>query len=189
MAWFPYTQAISVGTMQIELRADGNPAAVLASARKVVANFAPDLALLQPRTQKAEFDKTISDQILLARLSMCFAVLAVILVGTGLYGIISYNVTRRTSELGLRMALGAERNQVLWMILRSGLAVCLIGISTGLPLVFASTRVLSTLLYGVTPIDSISIAAAILGILSVGLFAAFLPARRAAAADPMLALR
>ncbi|MDQ2776706.1 MAG: ABC transporter permease [Acidobacteriota bacterium] len=189
MAWFPYTQAIDVGTMQIELRTAGNPAAVLSRVRKVVADFGPDLALLQPKTQQAEFDGTISDQILMARLSISFAVLAVVLVAIGLYGTISYNVTRRTSELGLRMALGAERGQVLWMVLRSGLLLCVFGIGLGLPLATASSHVLGSLLYGVAATDPLSLAAAVVGILSIGLLATYLPARRAATIDPMIALR
>ncbi len=189
MAWFPYTQAIDVGTMQIELRTTGNPAAVLSKVRKVVADFGPNLALLQPKTQQAQFDGTISDQILMARLSISFAVLAVLLVAIGLYGTISYNVTRRTSELGLRMALGAERGQVLWMVLRSGLVLCLFGIGLGLALVTASSHVLASLLYGVAPKDPVSLAAAVTGILGIGLLATYLPARRAATIDPMIALR
>lgn len=189
MAWFPYTQAIDVGTMQIELRTTGNPAAVLSTVRKAVADISPDLALLEPRTQQAEFDRTISDQRMLARLSVSFAVLAIILVVIGLYGTITYNVTRRTSEIGVRIAIGAQRHEVLWMILRSGLLLCMIGIAIGVPLVAASSRVLSSLLYGVTPMDPVSLAAAVAGILSIGLIASYLPARRAAAVDPMIALR
>lgn len=189
MAWFPYTQTIDVGTMQIELRTTGNPAAVLSTVRKAVADISPDLALLEPRTQQAEFDRTISDQRMLARLSVSFAVLAIILVVIGLYGTISYNVTRRTSEIGVRIAIGAQRHEVLWMILRSGLLLSVIGIAIGVPLVAASSRVLSSLLYGVTPMDPVSLAAAIAGILSIGLIASYLPARRAAAVDPMIALR
>ncbi len=189
MAWFPYTQVGQVGAMHIELRTAGPPAAILPLVREAVARFAPDLALLQPRTQQAEFDKTISGQRLLAKLSLAFAVLAIVLVATGLYGTISYNVARRTNELGIRMALGAERGQVLWMILRGGLVLGAIGLGLGIPLVIASSKILASLLYGVTPIDLISIAAAVIGILAVVVLATYLPARRAAATDPMLALR
>jgi predicted permease len=187
-AWFPYTQAIDLGTMQVELRTSGDPMTLLSTVRRVVAEFAPEVALLQPRTQRAELDRTISDQILLARLSISFAVLAILLVATGLYGVISYNVTRRTNEIGLRLALGAEPGQILRMVLRRGLLLCLVGMSAGLPLVLASSQALRSLLYGIAPGDPVSIAGAIVGIIGIGLFAAYLPARRAATLDPTVAL-
>lgn len=131
----------------------------------------------------------MSTQILLARLSTSFAVLAIILVTIGLYGTISYSVKRRTTEVGIRVALGAENSAVVWMILRSGILLCVTGLLIGLPLVFASSRFLASLLYGVTPLDPLSIACAALGIFAVGLVATFIPARRAASIDPMRALR
>jgi predicted permease len=189
MAWFPYTQVGYIGTMHVELRTSGPAVAALPAVRAAVAQFAPDLALLQPRTQQAEFDRSITPEILLARLSTSFAFLAIILVTIGLYGTISYGVKRRTTEVGIRIALGAERSAVIWMILRSGILLCGIGLAIGLPLVFASSRFLASLLYGVTPLDPISIICAALGILAVGLIATLIPARRAASIDPMSALR
>jgi predicted permease len=189
MAWFPYTQMGHIGTMHVELRTSGPPLMVLPAVRHALAEFAPDLALLQPRTQQAEFDRSISTEILLAQVSTSFAVLAVILVTVGLYGTISYSVKRRTTEVGIRVALGAERGAVVWMILRSGLLLCLIGLALGIPLVFASARFLQSLLYGVTPLDPVSIAGAVVGLFFVGLLATFVPARRAASIDPITALR
>ena len=189
MAWFPYTQVGEAGAMHIELRTAGSPAAVLPRVREAVASFAPDLALLQPRTQQAEFEETIAGQRLLAKLSMAFAVLAIILVATGRYGTISYSVARRTSELGVRRALGAERGQILWMILRGGLALGAAGVGIGIPLVAASSRILTSVLYGLAPIDFVSIIAAVAGILGIVILAAYLPARRAAAVNPIVALR
>lgn len=189
MAWFPYTQVGEVGAMDVELRIAGPPAAVLPGVRKAVADFAPDLALLQPRTQRAQFDETIASQRLVSRLSLAFAVLAIVLVCTGLYGTVSFNVTRRTSELGIRIALGAARRQVLCMVLREGLVLGAAGLIMGLPLVMASSRIVASLLYGVAPADPISIAAAAIGILGIAALASYLPARRAASVDPMVALR
>jgi ABC-type antimicrobial peptide transport system permease subunit len=188
MAWFPYTQVDDIEAMHVEVRTAGPPLAALPAVRAAVAQIAPDLALLQPRTQQAEFDRSISNQILLARISLSFGVLAVILVTIGLYGTISYGVKRRTAEVGIRVALGAARGRVVWMILRGGIALCLIGLAIGIPLVFVSSRLLASLLYGVTAIDPISIAGAALGILTVGAIAAYIPARRAASIDPMRAL-
>ena len=189
MAWFPYAQVGDVGAMHFELRVAGPPAAMLPRVRQAVANYAPDLALLQPRTQEAEFDETIASQRLLARLSMAFAVLAIVLVAIGLYGTISYGVSRRTMEVGIRVALGAERAQVVWMILRGGILLCLIGVTVGIPFALGAGHLLSSLLYGVTATDPISITVAALGILAVGVIATYVPARRAAGTDPMVALR
>jgi predicted permease len=189
MAWFPYTQVGDFGAMHVEVRTTGPAAAALPLVREVVAKFAPNTALLQPRTQQEEFDRTIATERLLARLSITFAALAMIMVAIGLYGTLAYSVTRRTSELGLRMALGAERGQVLWMFLRGGLLLGAAGLMVGTPLVFATTRLLSSLLYGVAPSDPMSILLAAAAIFAIAAAATYLPARRAARVDPMVALR
>jgi predicted permease len=189
MVYFPYVQLEGIGEMHFELRTRGNPQTIIPRVQKIVADFGPDLALLQPMTQQAQFEETILFERLTARLSIFFGLLAVILVATGLYGTIAYGVTRRTTEVGIRMALGAERNQVLWMVLREGLQLCLIGILIGLPLAFASTRLLSSLLYGLTPNNPASICSAAVGILVVTAIACVIPAQRAASISPTVALR
>jgi predicted permease len=189
MAYFPYTQIGGAGVRHIELRTADDPNRLLPVVRKTVASFSPDLALLQPMTQQAQFDDTISDERLVARLSICFGVLAVLLVATGLYGTLAYNVSRRTSEIGIRMALGARRVNVLWMILRESLLVCAIGIALGLPLTLASASVIESLLFGLTPRDPLTICLATLGVIVVSIAAGLVPARRAASVDPMIALR
>ncbi len=189
IAYFPYAQLKGVGAMHVELRTRGNPNAAIPRVRKIVSDFGPELALLQPMTQQAQFEETISFQRLTARLAIFFGFLAVLLVATGLYGTIAYRVSRRTAELGIRMALGAERSRVLWMVLREGLLLCGCGILLGLPLAFASTGLLSSLLYGLTPNDPLSISAAALGILAVTALACAVPAQRAASISPTVALR
>lgn len=189
MAYFPFMQMQDIGVMHAELRTAGDPARLLPEVRKALAAFAPDLALLQPMTQKAQFDAGISQERLVARLSIIFGGLAMVLVATGLYGTLAYSVNRRTSELGVRMAIGAQRSEVLWMILRESCVICAIGIGIGLPLALVSTRVLTSLLYGLAPRDPLTICVAVLGIVLVSLAASFLPARRAASVDPMIALR
>jgi predicted permease len=189
MAYFPYTQLKGIGDMHVELRTAGNPLSVLPSVRKSMAEFAPNLALLQPMTQRAQFDASISTDRLVARLAVFFGGLAVLLVATGLYGTLAYTVSRRTAEMGIRMALGAQRNEVLRMILRESLVVCIAGLALGLPLVFVSTRLLQSLLFGLAPRDPLTITAAALGIVSVTLIASLIPARRAASIDPQVALR
>ncbi len=116
MAYFPYTQLEGIGTMHVDLRTNGDPEALIPRLQKILTGFGPDLAMLQPMTQRAQFDSTISGDRLIARLSMFFGLLAAVLVATGLYGTIAYSVSRRTPEMGIRMALGAEKGRVLWMI-------------------------------------------------------------------------
>ncbi len=189
MIYFPFTQVGDIGDMHIELRTAGDPLRFLPEVRKAVTSFAPDLALLQPMTQKAQFDSSIDLERLIARLSFFFGLLAVVLVMTGLYGTIAYSVNRRTSEFGIRMAIGAQKRQVLWLILRESFAICLVGVLIGLPLALASTRLLGSLLYGLTPHDPFILFSATLSIVVVCLLAGLIPARRAASVDPVVALR
>ncbi len=157
--------------------------------RVSVRAVAPDVPLLHPTTQRAQFDETISQERLNARLALFFGLLAVVLAATGLYGTLAYRVNRRTSEIGVRMALGAQRGQVLWMVLRESLVVCLAGVALGLPAAYACTRLLRSMLYGLQPSDPASFIAALVGIIIVALLASMIPARRAASVDPMIALR
>ncbi len=189
MAWFPYTQAGASGGMHFELRVQGPPLAILPQVRRVVADFAPDLALLQPRTQRAEFDEDAVTQRLLARLSITFAVLAAVLIAVGLYGTTSYQVERRTGEFGVRMALGAARGQLMWMILRGALRLAFLGLVLGLAITVASSKILATLLFGVQPTDAFSIGGAVVAILAITLAATLRPALRGASVDPVIALR
>ncbi len=189
MAYFPYAQIRHIGVMHVEMRSAGDPNRLLPVIRKAVAAFSPDLALLQPMTQQAQFDETISEERLVARLSICFGALAVLLVVTGLYGTLAYNVSRRTPEIGIRMALGARRVTVLWMILRESLMVCAVGIAIGLPVTLLSASVLEALLFGLATRDPMTICLATLGVVVVSVVAGLLPARRAASVEPVIALR
>ena len=189
MAYFPYTQIPGPSTMHIELRTEGYPAALLPVVRRAVAEFGPDLPLLEPMTQQEQFEKSYTDERLSARLAISFGFLAALLVATGLYGTLSYRVSRRTAEIGVRMALGAQRRQVLWMVMRESLTVSVAGLLAGLPLAVAGARVLRSMLFGLGPGDPLAFAAAILGLAIVVLAASLIPAQRAARVDPMVALR
>ena len=188
-AYFPYQQIPEIGAMHYELRTAGDPAGFLQVVQRVLREFAPDIPLSQPMTQQQQFDASFTQDRLIARLSMFFGLLAVVLVATGVYGALAYAVSRRTSEMGLRMALGAKREQVLWMILRESLMVCLAGIALGWPMAMACTRLLQSMLFGVQAGDLLTFAAALGGITVVALFASFLPALRAASINPIVALR
>jgi len=189
MAYLPYTQWTGIDTMQIELRTAGDPETYWPQVRRAVAEFAPDLPLLTPTTQRQQLEDTLSQERLFARLSAFFGALAVLLVATGLYATLAYKVARRTPEIGIRMALGAQRLDVLWMVLRESLVLCALAIAIGLPAGFALARLMRSMLYGLEPGDPIALAASLAGIAAVALAASFLPARKASAVDPMVALR
>ncbi|HEY1985568.1 MAG TPA: ABC transporter permease [Terracidiphilus sp.] len=189
MAWYMYAQIPVVEPMHVELRVHGDPLAILPAARKVVQQIDPNLPLVQPITQRAQFEKTIARQILFARLAGFFGLLAIVLVATGLYGALAYRVTRRTAEIGVRMALGAARGQVVWMVLKDSLVLTVIGVVFGVPLAFLVGRALSSSLYGVKPLDAASYLLAVIGVAAVALIASIVPATRAANVDPLKALR
>ncbi len=134
-------------------------------------------------------EATILRERLMATLSAFFGVLALLLACVGLYGILSYGVASRTNEIGIRMALGAPRNNVFWMILREAFLLVIAGVAVGLPVVFAVTRLASSLLFGLTPTDPVSLISATVLMLAVAMVAGYLPSRRATRVDPLVALR
>jgi predicted permease len=189
MAWYMYAQIPVLGTMQVELRTHGDPLAILPSAGKVVRQIDPNLPLIDPITQRAQYETTIAHQLLFARLAGFFGLLAVVLIATGLYGTLSYRVNNRTVEIGVRLAVGAQRSQVLWMVLRDSLILTAVGVAAGLPLALFVGRALRSALYGVTPFDTVSYLSAAVIVTVVALAASAIPARRAANVDPLIALR
>jgi len=189
MAYFPYTQIPGIGNMHFELRTERSPTALLPAARQAVRELAPDSPLLQPMTQQEQFEESFTLERLFARLSIFFGLLAALLVATGLYGTLAYRVSRRTAEIGVRMALGAQRQQVLWMVLRESLAVTAAGVVIGLPLSILGARLLRSALFGIGPGDPWAFAGALAGMVLVTLGASMIPARRATRVDPMVALR
>lgn len=189
MAWYMYAQIPMIGQMNVEMRVQGQPLAILPSARKVVQQLDPNLPLIRPMTQRAQFDTTISNQMLFARLAGFFGLLALVLVATGLYGTLAYRVSRRTAEIGIRMAMGAVSGQVVWMILRDSLILTAIGVTLGVPLAMLVGRALNSTLYGVTSIDVVSYLMAIAAVACVAMVASAVPASRAASIDPLKALR
>ncbi len=126
---------------------------------------------------------------LMATLSGFFGLLALLLASIGLYGILSYGVASRTKEIGIRMALGARSREVLSLILREALLLVLVGVVVGLPVVYVSTRFASSLLFGLTPTDPLSLVGAALLLFAVAFVAGYIPARRATKVDPLVALR
>jgi predicted permease len=189
MAWYDYAQIPYVGGMHVEMRVRGDPLSILSSARKALQQMDPNLPLIRPMTQRAQFETTIARQMLVARLAGFFGLLAVGLVATGLYGTLAYRVSMRTAEIGVRMAVGARRGQVVWMILRDSLVLTAAGVVIGVPLAMLVGQALISSLYGVKALDAATYLLAVTGVTAVALAASALPAGRAARVDPMRALR
>ena len=189
MAWYMYAQIPITGAMHVEMRVHGEPLAILPSARRALQQINPNLPLIQPMTQRAQYDTTISGQILFARLAGFFGFLAVVLVATGLYGALAYRVNMRTAEIGVRMAVGARRGQVVWMILQDSLLLTTAGVVMGVPLAMLVGHALASSLYGVKPLDAVSYLLAVAGVAMVAMVASAVPAGRAASVDPIRALR
>lgn len=189
MAYLPYLQRGSIPDMQVELHTTGDPESLIPSVRAVLRELDPNLPMQKPMTQRAQFDESFSQARLFARLSMFFGLIAALLVATGLYGTLAYRVSRRTSEIGVRMALGAQRSTVLWMILRESLLICVVGMVLGVPLAIGTAYLMRSMLFGVVPADTVSFVGALLGVMFVATIASAIPARRAASVDPIIALR
>jgi predicted permease len=189
MAYYATMQGETLGTEHIEVRTRGEAMAMLPELRKTVASLYPNVPLEKPMTQQEQFDKSYAQQRMFAAMGGFFGVLAALLVATGLYGTHSFRVSRRSTEIGIRMALGASRGQVLAMVLRESLWVLGAGLAVGIPLTYFAARPLKSMLYQMSPLDPISFAAAIAVMIVVSVSAVLLPARRAASIDPMQALR
>jgi predicted permease len=173
----------------ILIRTTSDPARTVSDLRSAVAAIDPNLPLLEITTMHEQVSNLISRDELISTLTTLFALLALLLAAIGLFGVMSYNVVRRTNEIGIRLALGAQAPAVLWMILRESFLLLTIGVALGLPLTVAATRIIKEQLFGLTATDLVSFASAITGVSLMTLFAAWLPARRAAHVDPMEALR
>jgi predicted permease len=189
MAWHSYAQISNLENMDVEVRVGGNPLALLPEIRRIVRALDPNAPVQSPMVLSAQFEETYLMPALFARLGAFFGGLAALLVAVGLYGTLAYRVSRRTLEIGVRMALGAARQQVLWMILQDSLILIAAGLVVGLPLAWFGSRVMATMLYKLPPHDPVSFVAAALGVVGVSVAAALLPARRAASVEPMQALR
>ena len=175
--------------MTYALRTDGDPLGYVAAVRQIVHDSDGRVPATNFKTQAADIDQTINQEIVFARLCTAFAILALVIACVGLYATMAYAVARRTNEIGLRMALGAGRGAVIWMVLREVCMLATVGLAIGVPTALGTSRFVESFLFGMKPNDprALALAAAVLTI--AALAAGYVPARRASRVDPMIALR
>ena len=177
------------GAMTFEIRTASSQASVVAAIRDAVASIDSELPIFDVRTQNEQIATTVSQERLFVALTSVFAGLALVLACIGIYGILANSVARRTNEIGVRIALGAERRRVLTMILREALILAAIGAGLGVTAALGLTRYIQSMLFGVQPSDPATIAGAVFVMIVVALLAGWIPARRASRLEPMVALR
>ena len=182
-----YQQNPSGGTMYV--KTEREPDTTIGAVRSAIREMDPNLPMTSVKTLERQMEESLITERLIATLSSVFGVLATLLAVLGLYGVMAYMVTRRSREIGIRMALGAQAGNVLWLVMREVLVLVSIGIAIGLPAAFALTRFVQAQLYGVQATDPLSIAMATLLLAVVALLAGYIPARRAAGYDPVRVLR
>ncbi|HEY2471069.1 MAG TPA: ABC transporter permease [Terracidiphilus sp.] len=188
--YVPYVQAVNgPGRMMIELRTIADPASVLSGTRTAIESLDRDLPMVDVRTMNEQVSSTLADERALAQLAGGFSLLAVVLASIGIYGMMAYAVNTRTGEIGLRIALGANRGQVLSSVLSEAFWLTSMGIVLGLTAAVWLTRFIRAMLYGLGRMDVLTVASTAVVLTLVSLFAAFAPARRASRVDPIRALR
>ena len=176
-------------SLDVIIRAQSNPDLLIAPTRRILERIDPDLPMYHVRTMTSEIDRALWARRAVSWLFGIFAAVALVLAAAGIYGVISYAVSQRTREIGVRMALGASPREVLATVLRSGMALVALGITIGLGLTIAAAGLLQDVLFGVSPRDPLVYAAILVAVGAVGLLANAVPARRAATVDPLRALR
>jgi putative ABC transport system permease protein len=190
--YVPYRQAdavLPVGAMSIVVKTAGDPKAQTNAIRTLVHGIDPTQPITAVRTMDENVSKSVSEPRFRTVLLAIFAGIALVLSAVGIFGVMAYSVSQRTRELGLRMALGASRENVMYLVLGQGLRLALIGIGIGLAGTFFLTKYVTSMLFDVPPYDSLTLAGVMVGLVVISLSACYLPARRATLVDPMVALR
>ena len=175
--------------MVYELRTVGNPLNYVQAVRDLVQRADPRLPLSEVKSQSAWIDQTINQEITFARLCTAFAILALAIACVGLYGAMSYRVARRTGEIGIRMAFGAPRRRVVWMVLREVVLLAAVGVAISVPTALAAAKLVESFLFGMKPNDPLALVGAVVTLVTAAILAGYLPARNASRIDPMTALR
>jgi putative ABC transport system permease protein len=186
--YLPYSQDI-VAAMTLVVRTSGDPENSIASVRREVLSIDKDQPVYNISTMKRLLDESIAQRRLNMLLLGAFALLALLLAASGIFGVMAYTVSQRTQEIGIRLALGAQKRDILSLVVWQGMMLSLIGVGIGVGASLALTRFLSSLLYGVSSTDPATFAVIALLLTGVALVACYIPARRALKVDPMVALR
>jgi predicted permease len=190
VVYLPYDQGYPrPNEMVFALRTVGDPLRYVHAVREAVQQANPGVPVSDIRTQTADIDKTINQQITFAQLCSGFAILATLIACFGLYGAVSYSVARRTGEIGIRMALGAQRGGVVRMILREVMGVVTAGLLIGIAAALATSKFVASLLYGMAPNDPVALTLGAITLVAAAFLAAYVPARQASRIDPLVALR
>jgi len=190
VVYIPYKQGSwPVNEMTYALRTAGDPLVYVNTIREIVHRADERAPVANVRTQAAQIDQTISQEIAFAKLCTAFAILALAIACVGLYGAMSYNVARRTGEIGIRMALGAQRGAVVWMVLREAFALAAVGFAISVPTALGASKLVESFLFGIKPNDPLALTLAVGALLGAALLAGYLPARKASRIDPTVALR
>jgi predicted permease len=188
-AYIPFLQAPESGTTTIEARAATDPASLAAGIRRLIQQADSRLPVFDVKTLTEQVDESLVEDRLVASFSSVFGLLALLLASVGLYGVMAHAVSRRTNEIGVRMALGAQPRQILAMVMRESLLLVIVGVAAGLPLAMGASRLIRSELYGLNPADPFTLSMTTLLLLGVAGLAGYLPARRATRVDPLVALR
>jgi predicted permease len=188
-AFIPYLGSHNVYDMTVYLRTAVDPAQLMPIVREKVRDLDPNLPIYAMRTTQTQIANSLSTERMIASLSTVFGLLATLLAVLGLYGVMAYTVAQRTREIGIRMALGAETQKVLWLVMREVLLLVAIGIALGIPASLALTRIVKSQLYGVNSHDLTTLLLATLILVAVACAAGYIPALRASRVDPIRALR
>jgi ABC-type antimicrobial peptide transport system permease subunit len=186
--YVPYLQARPGGSV-IVVRAAAAPATVTSGVREAVRQVDSNLPMMDVSTQLEQVERRFAQEKIFAQAYTLFGALALLLAAIGLFGLMSYSVSRRTNEIGIRMALGARSQDVLGLVMRESMILVAVGIAIGMAVALSVSRFVATLLFGLAPTDALSVAAATGIMIAVAALAGFLPARRASRVDPMVALR
>jgi ABC-type antimicrobial peptide transport system permease subunit len=188
MDYFPYTQG-SDYMPELAVRFTGDRGSISTAAQKAIHSIDRNLPVTHVTTLRDEVALSVIDSRLVAQLSTFFGLLAVFLSSIGIYGLMSYVVSRRTNEIGIRMALGADRSHMRWMVMREIVVLVGVGIAIGIPVTLASSRLVTSMLFGLQGTDPLNLLEATGLLLFVAAVAGYVPARRASRVDPMIALR
>jgi putative ABC transport system permease protein len=188
MSYWPHPE-LAYSSMTLAIRTKGEPTSIAAAARNVIRNLDPEQPIGEVTTMNDLMAKSIARSKFNATLLAVFSLVALIMAAVGIYGVMSYAVQLRTHEIGVRMALGAQRGDVLRMVVKQGIALGLIGVAAGLAASFGLTRLIASLLFEVTATDKTTFGLVAGGLFLITLVACYVPARRATKVDPLVALR